>query len=115
MWGHADIPTIHNRGAVADPANNHRYGRIEQNTNYLNLQPLRGCIFFGDCRYPHVADCASLIVNVGLLRLQPLRGCASVTFLGVFDTPLRWVSSRYGGRGIKKVASVKGCNLCMVR
>ena len=20
MWGHADIPTIHNRGAVADPA-----------------------------------------------------------------------------------------------
>ena len=75
MWGHADIPTIHNRGAVADPANNHRYVRIEQNTNYLNLQPLRGCIFFGDCRYPHVADCASLIVNVGLLRLQPLRGC----------------------------------------
>ena len=77
MWGHADIPTIHNRGAVADPANNHRYGRIEQNTNYLNLQPLRGCIFFGDCCYPHVADCASLIVNVGLLRLKPLRGCAS--------------------------------------
>ena len=26
----------------------------------------------GDCRYPHVADCASLIVNMGLLRLQPL-------------------------------------------
>ena len=20
MWGHADIPTIHNRGVVADPA-----------------------------------------------------------------------------------------------
>ena len=20
MWGHADFPTIHNRGAVADPA-----------------------------------------------------------------------------------------------
>ena len=45
--------------------------------NYLNLQPRRGCFYWGDCRYPHVADCASLIVNMGLLRLQPLRGCAS--------------------------------------
>ena len=48
-----------------------------QNANYLNLQPLRGCVYWGDCRYPHVADFASLIVNMGLLRLQPLRGCAS--------------------------------------
>ena len=23
MWGHVDIPTIHNRGAVADPAEWH--------------------------------------------------------------------------------------------
>ena len=26
MWGHADTPTIHNRGAVADPANEYRRG-----------------------------------------------------------------------------------------
>ena len=48
-----------------------------QDANYLNLQPLRGCVYWGDCCYPHVADCASLIVNMGLLRLQPLCGCAS--------------------------------------
>ena len=155
MWGHADIPTIHNRGAVADPAHlvmiqchqrwqtmlnrgwsasvtcgvsdalhlfgfedvehyctssrhislglhflqaaphgacqrlsmvqrlwrffanlRHTY-RGAQNANYLNLQPLCGCVYWGDCCYPHVADCASLIVNMGLLRLQPLRGCAA--------------------------------------
>ena len=51
--------------------------RGAQNTNYLNLQPRRGCVYWGDCHYPHVDDCASLIVNMGLLRLQPLRGCAS--------------------------------------
>ncbi len=38
---------------------------------------LRGCVYWGDCCYPHVADCASLIVNMGLLRLQPLRGCGA--------------------------------------
>ena len=48
-----------------------------QDTNYLNLQPLRGCDCTGYCRYPHVADCASLIVNMGLLRLQPLCGCGA--------------------------------------
>ena len=56
-----------------------QYGRMALNANYLNLQPLRGCGHWGDCRYPHVADCASLIVNMGLLRLQPLRGCAGGT------------------------------------
>ena len=54
----------------------------EDNANYLNLQPLRGCFYWGDCRYPHVADCASLIVNMGLLRLQPLCGCASCACRG---------------------------------
>ena len=54
----------------------HTY-RGAQDTNYLNLQPLRGCVYWGNCCYPYVADCASLIVNMGLLRLQPLRGCAS--------------------------------------
>ena len=60
-----------------------QYGRMALNANYLNLQPLCGCVYWGDCRSPHVADCASLIVNMGLLRLQPLRGCAS----GIANTP----------------------------
>ena len=53
-----------------------QYGRMALNANYLNLQPLCGWFYLCDCRYPHVADCASLIVNMGLLRLQPLCGCA---------------------------------------
>ena len=71
MWGHAGTPHHPQPRRGCRPY--HAYWGA-QNANYQNLQPLRGWVYLCDCRYPHVADCASLIVNMGLLRLQPLCG-----------------------------------------
>ena len=55
----------------------------------------------GDCCYPHVADCASLIVNMGLLRLQPLCGCASG---GI-------AYARHHRAAVEKIRILCGCNV----